>query len=254
MTTQDSDNVKAIKALEDVEKHLQDVSARMQRGDQWVWHRDGVTLIDDLGPHGFHAATERAAKAIEEAAHLFVVYLETLGKVPPRFKAVFRQAAVLLNRVALLEHQHGAEYRFVRALQSLQRMKTDFQEYFCTPPVKAKKRKSKSEAATRLQSQELQDVKAELVAAGIIVDGRWAKDVSDFSCLATELKETFGIVADGKQNGNTRYAWKDYAHFAGFPADKKSLESARSCSQYNQHGEIANKIRAICKKVHAKYC
>ena len=75
MTTQDSDNVKAIKALEDVEKHLQDVSARMRRGDQWVWHRDGVTLIDDLGPHGFHAATDRAAKAIEEAAHLFVVYL-----------------------------------------------------------------------------------------------------------------------------------------------------------------------------------
>lgn len=121
-------------------------------------------------------------------------------------------------------------------------------------PAKPKAKKRKSEAATRLQSQELQDVKAELVAAGIIVDGRWAKDVSDFSCLATELKETFGIVADGKQNGNTRYAWKDYAHFAGFPADKKSLESARSCSQYNQHGEIDNIIRAICKKVHAKYC
>lgn len=137
MTTQDSDNVKAIKALEDVEKHLQDVSARMQRGDQWVWHRDGVTLIDDLGPHGFHAATERAAKAIEDAAHLFVVYLETLGRVPPRFKAVFRQAAVLLNHVALLENQHGTEYRFVRALQSLQRMKTDFQEYFCNQSSEA---------------------------------------------------------------------------------------------------------------------
>lgn len=137
MTTQDSDNVKAIKALEDVEKHLHDVSARMQRGDQWVWHRDGVTLIDDLGPHGFHAATERAAKAIEEAAHLFVVYLETLGKVPPRFKAVFEQAAVLLNQVALLENQHGSEYRFVRALQSLQRMKADFQDYFCNQSSEA---------------------------------------------------------------------------------------------------------------------
>ena len=137
MTTQDSDNVKAIKALEDVEKHLQDVSARMQRGEQWVWHRDGVTLIDDLGPHGFHTATERAAKAIEDAEHLFVVYLETLGKVPPRFKAVFRQAAVLLNRVALLEHQHGAEYRFVRALQSLQIVKADFQDYFCNQSSEA---------------------------------------------------------------------------------------------------------------------
>lgn len=115
----------------------------------------------------------------------------------------------------------------------------------------APRSKIESEAAARLLTQELQEVKSKLIEAEIIVDGRWAKQVSDFACLATELKETFGIVAEHKQNGKHRYAWIEYCLFAGFPVEKK--ESARGCSLYNQHSQTANRIRAICREVHEKY-
>lgn len=124
MTTQDSDSVKAIKALDDVEKHLQDVTASVQRGSTWACQHDGVNYLDVFG---FGAMTDRAGKAIEEAAPLFEVYLHALGRVPPRFKAVFEQAAALMDWIGSLEYQHGA-YHLARGLQRLQRVESGLQD------------------------------------------------------------------------------------------------------------------------------
>ena len=121
MTTQDSDSVKAIKALEDVEKHLQNVRARVQSGSRWAWQQEDVAYIDVFG---FQDVTDRAGKAIAEAAPLFEVYLHALGRVPPRFKAVFEQAAALMDWIGSLEYQYGSEYRLSRALQKLQRVES----------------------------------------------------------------------------------------------------------------------------------
>lgn len=132
MTTQDSDSVKAIKALDDVEKHLQDVTASVQRGSTWAWQHDGVNYLDVFG---FGAMTDRAGKAIEEAAPLFEVYLHALGRVPPRFKAVFEQAAALMDWIGSLEYQQGA-YHLARGLQKLQRVESGLQG-LCAQPVEA---------------------------------------------------------------------------------------------------------------------
>ena len=145
---QDSDSVKAIKALEDVEKQLHDVSAKVQRGAVWAWQLEGMTYIDAFG---FQAVTDRAGKAIEEAAPLFEVYLHALGRVPPRFKAVFEQAAALVDWIGSLENQYGADYHLSRALQRLKRVESGTQD-FCTQPGKAvahQKTKPKSKAAAR---------------------------------------------------------------------------------------------------------
>lgn len=133
MTTQDSDSVKAIKALDEVEKLLQDVIARVKRGACWAWQQDGVTYIDAFG---FGAVTVRAGKAIEEAAPLFEVYLHALGRVPPRFKAVFEQAATLIDWIGSLEYQYGGDYHLGRGLLRLQRVESGLQG-LCTQPVEA---------------------------------------------------------------------------------------------------------------------
>ncbi len=237
---QDSDSVKAIKALEDVEKHLQDVTARVQRGARWVWQQDGVTYIDAFG---FGVVTNRAGEAIEEAAPLFEVYLHALGKVPPRFKSVFEQAAALMDWIGSLEYQHDADYCLSRALQRLQRVELGLQD-LCTQPSKAATRqesKPKRKAAARLQSQELQEVKAKLIAAGIIVDGVWQGTPAEFGCLVLELYECFGIKA-----GNGGRPWADCKAWAGYDG---SIKSARNAIDSNptSRGPIADKIRTICR-------
>lgn len=248
---QDSDSVKAIKALEDVEKHLQDVKARIKRGCRWAWQQDGVTYIDAFG---FGAVTDRAGKAIEEAAPLFEVYLHALGRVPPRFKAVFEQAAALVDWMGSLEYQYGSEYHLARALQRLQRVESGLQG-LCTQPSKAaahqetkpkskaatrKKTKTKSKAAARLQSQELQEVKTKLIAAGIIVDGVWQGTPAEFGCLVSELYEYRGIARNGGK------PWTDCKAWAGYDG---SIKSARNAIDSNPttRGPIADKIRTICR-------
>lgn len=240
---QDSDSVKAIKALEEVEKHLQDVTARVQRGGRWAWHQDGVTYIDVFG---FGAVTNRAGKAIEEAAPLFEVYLHALGRVPPRFKAVFEQAAALMDWIGSLEYQHDGDYHLGRGLLRLQRVESGLQD-LCTRPVEAAahqktKPKSKvSKAAARLQSQELQEVKSKLIAAGIIVDGVWKGTPAEFGCLVAELQDERGI------NNHGRRAWKACAEWAGY---KDSIKSARNAIEQHRdtEGPTADDIRNICKR------
>lgn len=241
MTTQDSDNVKAIKALEDVEKHLKDVTAAAQRGARWAWQHDGVTYIDVFG---FQDMTNRAGKTLEDAAPLFEVYLHALGKVPPRFKAVFEHAAALMDWVRSLEYQHEAEYYLVRGLQRLQRVESGLQD-LCTQPVEAaahqktKPKSKESKAATRLQSQELQEVKAKLIAAGIIKDGVWQGTPAEFGCLVNELRDERGISNHGRR------AWEEVISWAGYRDNKESARSAIE-KHIDTEGDVADKIRAIC--------
>ena len=113
-------------------------------------------------------------------------------------------------------------------------------QYF--PPVKAathQKNKSKSKAAALLQSQELQEVKSKLIAAGIIVDGVWQGTPAEFGCLVNELRDERGI------NDHGRRAWKEVAKWAGYDGN---LESARSAIEkhIDTGGDVADNIRVIC--------
>lgn len=114
-------------------------------------------------------------------------------------------------------------------------------QYF--PPVKAathQKTKSKSKAAPRLQSQELQEVKSKLIAAGIIVDGVWQGTPAEFGCLVLELYEYRGITRNGGK------PWTDCKAWAGYDG---SIQSARNAIDSNPttRGPIADKIRTICR-------
>ncbi len=211
MTTQDSDSVKAIKALEDVEKQLQDVTARVQSGASWTWQQDGVTYIDVFG---FGAVTNRAGKAIAEAAPLFEVYLHALGRVPPRFKAVFEQAAALMDWIGSLEYQHGA-YHLARGLQRLQRVESGLQD-LCTQPVEAAARPGKQTKTIKdyilLQDNEQKDRLIKVLHS--LLDnkkGRWAGLVVAISVrLGLLAKPTFKmLVAEfgdiGNESGFNKY-------------------------------------------------
>ena len=244
MTTQDSDNVKAIKALEDVEKRLHDVNVMVQRGARWSWQHDGVTYIDVFG---FQEMTDSAGKAIDVAAPLFEVYLHNLGKVPPRFKAVFEQADELLNWIGSLEYQCGSEYLLVRALQRLQRVAfglLDSQEQQRKRPTKSK-RNSGTDAANKLSAltgiyQKLQDEK-------FIVNGRWDGSPSCFWTLVYELNINHEI-----DNGGL--AWVDVARWVGVPADEMDdlIHSAQVGFYANKskkaRGPRAAELRTICQK------
>lgn len=244
MTTQDSDNVKAIKALEDVEKHLKDVSAAVQRGARWAWQHDGVTYIDAFG---FQVMTDRAGSAIEEAAPLFEVYLHNLGRVTPRFKAVLEQAATLLNWIGSIGEQYGAEYRFSRALQRLQRVAfglLESQGRQRKQPIRSK-RSSGTDAANKLSAltgiyQELQDKK-------FIVNDRWAGSPSCFWTLVYELNINHEI-----DNGGL--AWVDVAQWVKVPADEmdKLIHNAQVGYYANKskkaRGSRAAELRTICQK------
>ena len=239
MTTQDSDNVKAIKALEDVEKLLHDVNVMVQRGARWSWQHDGVTYIDVFG---FQKMTDSAGKAIDVAAPLFEVYLHNLGKVPPRFKAVFEQADELLNWIGSLEYQCGSEYLLVRALQRLQRVAfglLDSQEQ------QRKRPKRETPADDRFSSPELQEVKQEFVKAKLIVDGRWTGTPAEFECFVKLASDMFGV-----KTKKGKLERKACASFVGFDGN---LDSARSSTHNEQRTANANLIKAICKEIHTKY-
>lgn len=96
-----------------------------------------------------------------------------------------------------------------------------------------------SKAEKRLQSQELQDVKSKLIAAGIIVDG-WKGTPAEFGCLVVELQAERGI------NNHGRRAWSAIAKWAEY---NDNIESARSAIEKNPdtQGPTADKIRDICR-------
>ena len=219
---QDSDSVKAIKALEDVEKHLQDVTARVQRGATWAWQHDGVTYIDVFG---FQDVTQRAGKAIEEAAPLFEVYLHTLGRVPPRFKAVFEQAAALMDWIGSLEDQHGAEYHLTRALKRLQRVELGLQD-LCTLPSKAAMHQeaNKREPTTTREINSCLLVSADKQAELLkklhqLIDGKKGKAVALVirSCVELGLmsKPTFGVLK--AEFGDIGHHSNYDKYFSGYP-------------------------------------
>jgi hypothetical protein len=116
------------------------------------------------------------------------------------------------------------------------------------PPVEAaahqearpKAERPKSEAAVRLESQELQDIKKALIQAGIIAGGQWQGSPAEFGCLVAELFEQKGVAHQGGK------AWKDCKAWAGYGGN---MESARKAidGNPNTRGPIADKIRAICK-------
>lgn len=244
MTTQDSDSVKAIKALEDVEKHLKAVTAAAQRGARWAWQHDGVTYIDVFG---FQDMTDRAGKALEDAAPLFEVYLHALGKVPPRFKAVFEHAAALMDWVRSLEYQFESEYYLVRGLQSLQRVAfglLDSQKRQRKRPIRSK-RSSGTDAENKLSA--LTDIYQKLQDKEFIVNGRWTGSPACFWTLVYELNINHEI-----DNGGL--AWVDVARWVGVPADEMDdLIHSAQVGFYANKSKKARELRAaelriICQK------
>ncbi len=108
-------------------------------------------------------------------------------------------------------------------------------------PAKPKAKKRKSKAEMRLQSQELQEVKAKLIAADIIKDGVWHGTPAEFGCLVLELFEQRKVANNGGR------AWKDCAKWAGYTG---SINAARNAidANPNTRGDDADTIRRICKK------
>ena len=104
-----------------------------------------------------------------------------------------------------------------------------------------KRPKKQSKAAARLQSQELQEVKSKLIAAGIIKDGEWQGTPAEFGCLVAELQDERGI------NNHGRRAWKECAEWASY---KDSIKSARNAIEQHRdtEGPTADAIRNICKR------
>lgn len=105
---------------------------------------------------------------------------------------------------------------------------------------KKPKPKKQSKAEIRLQSQELQEVKKKLIAAGIIVDGVWQGTPAEFGCLVNEL------FCERRVSDHGRKTWKILAEWVGYQGNQPS---ARSAIEKNQDtiGPTADLIRDICK-------
>lgn len=106
-------------------------------------------------------------------------------------------------------------------------------------PAAARPRKQ-SKAAARLQSQELQEVKTKLIAAGIIVDGVWQGTPAEFGCLVNEL------FCERRVSNHGGKAWAACANWVGY---HDNIDSARSAIEKHQdtEGPTADLIRNICK-------
>ena len=116
------------------------------------------------------------------------------------------------------------------------------------PPEQSKQEPVKerdTDADERFASQELQEVKQELVKAGLIKDGKWSAGTANFECLVKEFKGVFGI--ETKKGTLDR---KSCAVFVGFDG---SLDSARSNTYHEQQSPEAKLIKAICGEIHTKY-
>jgi hypothetical protein len=116
------------------------------------------------------------------------------------------------------------------------------------PPEQSKQEPFKerdTDADERFASQELQEVKQELVKVGLIKDGKWSAGTANFECLVKEFKGVFGI--ETKKGDLDR---KSCAAFVGFDG---SLDSARSSTNHEQQSPKAKSIKAICREIHTKY-
>lgn len=105
--------------------------------------------------------------------------------------------------------------------------------------------KRKTAAAKKLASQELQDVRRNLIDAGLIENGLFMGGPALFKELVYNLHAQWGIENRGG------YAWKDCAHWAGYPDDKNSIKSAQNAGIINPGnalGDKAEAIRRICLK------
>lgn len=102
-----------------------------------------------------------------------------------------------------------------------------------------------TEMEEKFASQELQEVKQELIKAGLIVDGRLDVGAADFECLVKLFSDVFGI-----KTKKGKLARKACASFVGFTGN---LESARSSTHNEQQSPKANLIKAICNEIHTKY-
>ena len=100
--------------------------------------------------------------------------------------------------------------------------------------------KKQSKAAARLQSQELQEVKDKLIAAGIIKDGVWQGTPAEFGCLVNEL------FCERRVSNHGGKAWTACVDWVGY---HDNIDSARSAIEKHQdtEGPTADLIRDICK-------
>lgn len=106
--------------------------------------------------------------------------------------------------------------------------------------------KHKTAAAERLASQELQELKRELVKAELIKDERWTGSPADFGELVRHLKENFGVENRGG------YAWKDCRDFVGYEGSDKSAQNAITSNVGNIRSDAAAIIRDICIRCKGK--
>lgn len=97
-------------------------------------------------------------------------------------------------------------------------------------------------AAKRLASLDLQEVKKELVEAGLIVEGRWDGTPAEYAELVRHLKEDCSVENRGG------YAWKDCRPFAGYQGSDKSAQNAITANQGDIRGARAATIRRICQR------
>jgi len=97
-------------------------------------------------------------------------------------------------------------------------------------------------AAARLSSQALQEVKKELIADGLIKDGRWDGTPAEYGELVRHLKDDCGVENRGG------YAWTDCRPFAGYQGSDKSAQNAITSNQGDIRGERAATIRRICQR------
>lgn len=102
-------------------------------------------------------------------------------------------------------------------------------------------------AAARLASQELQEVKQELVDAGLIEDGRWTGSPAEYGELVRHLKEDCGVENRGG------YAWKDCRGFVGYEGSDKSAQNAITSNAGNIRSDAAAIIRDICVRYKGKH-
>ena len=118
------------------------------------------------------------------------------------------------------------------------------------PPVEAaahqearpKAERPKSAAAVRLESQELQGLKQDLVDAGLIVNGVWVGTPAQYGELVRHLKEDCGVENRGG------YAWKDCRDFVGYEGSDKSAQNAITSNLGDVKGDRAEAIRHICRR------
>ena len=102
-----------------------------------------------------------------------------------------------------------------------------------------------TEMEERFATQEIQEVKKELIKAGLIDNSRWMGTPAELECLVKLFSEVFGIKT---KKGDL--ARKACAVFVGFNGN---LDSARSSTHNEQQSPKANLIKAICKEIHTKY-